>query len=95
MLYLIMGKEKVEVASATLSKDGQNVTAYRVDGSRAVLLEGVNLENVCLEDSKGNKVEFDKPIDPEQEIADLKAHLKQLTVAFEKLSATTETKAVK
>ncbi|WP_223254935.1 hypothetical protein [Bacillus atrophaeus] len=95
MLYLIMGKEKVEVASATLSKDGQNVTAYRVDGSRAVLLEGVNLENVCLEDSKGNQVEFDKPIDPEQEIVDLKAQLKQLTVAFEKLSATTETKAVK
>lgn len=81
-----MGEDKVAIASAVISSDNQTVTAYREDGSRAVLLEGVNLENVWLEDSEGNRIEFGKPADPEQEIADLKAQLKQLTEAFEKLA---------
>lgn len=88
MLYLVMGEEKVAVASAVISNDNQTVTAYREDGSRAVLLEGVNLDNVWMEDAERNRVEFGKPADPVQEIADLKAQLKQLTEAFEKLAGT-------
>ncbi|QYG90810.1 hypothetical protein HCU65_07660 [Bacillus atrophaeus] len=92
-----MGEERVEVASAILSIDGQSVSAFREDGSRAVLLEGVNLENVWLEDIEGNRVEFQKPADPDQEISDLKAQLKQLTEAIAKLTATepeTETEVI-
>ncbi|UTL71236.1 hypothetical protein [Bacillus halotolerans] len=86
MLFLIMGDEKIEVASAMISDDSKNVTAYRKDGSRAALLEGVNLKNVYLEDGNGNRVKFDKQTSLKQEIVDLRTQLKQLTEAVELLS---------
>ncbi|MGG3665427.1 hypothetical protein ABES74_00330 [Bacillus subtilis] len=87
MLFLVMGNERIEVASAMLSDDSNNVTAYREDGSRAVLLEGVNLKNVYLEDGNGNRVKFEKQTSIKQEIVDLRIQLKQLTEAVELLSA--------
>lgn len=86
MLFLILGDERIEVASAMISDDGKNVTAYRENGSRATLLEGVNLKNVYLEDGKGNRVKFEKQTSLNQEIVDLRTQLKQLTEAVELLS---------
>lgn len=40
MLFLVMGNERIEVASAMLSDDSNNVTAYREDGSRACSARG-------------------------------------------------------
>ncbi|MCY8452609.1 hypothetical protein MOC98_07005 [Bacillus spizizenii] len=85
-MFLILGDERIEVASAMISDDGKNVTAYRENGSRATLLEGVNLKNVYLEDGKGNRVKFEKQTSLNQEIVDLRTQLKQLTEAVELLS---------
>lgn len=53
-----MDKEKVKVASAFVS--GEDVIAYDEDGNRIVSLEGINFENVYLEDDDGQRVEFSK-----------------------------------
>lgn len=52
-----------------------------------VLLEGVNLKNVYLEDGNGNRVKFEKQTSIKQEIVDLRIQLKQLTEAVELLPA--------
>lgn len=76
-MYLIMDKEKVKVASAFVS--GEDVNAYDEDGNRIVSLEGVNFENVYLEDEEGQRVEFLKtaPIS-QNEIEEMRNLIKTL-----------------
>lgn len=79
MKYLILGSERMPVESAVLSADGKTLTAFDNAGKKTTLLEGVNLDNVWLEDVDGNKVKFETKIDAEQEIATLKEQIKSLT----------------
>ncbi|MCY8913202.1 hypothetical protein MOE47_09540 [Bacillus atrophaeus] len=92
-MFIVMGKDRVKVASAFLSEDRKSVSGFREDGSRVILLEGVNFENVWLENEKGERVQFQvKPnTDEELELADLKQQLKELT---EKMQQMTEEKTV-
>ncbi len=76
-MYLIMDKEKVKVASAFVS--GEDVNAYDEDGNRIVSLEGVNFENVYLEDDDGQRVEFLKTAPVSQnEIEEMRNLIKTL-----------------
>lgn len=76
-MYLIMDKEKVKVASAFVS--GEDVSAYDEDGNRIVTLEGVNFENVYLEDDYGQRVEFLKTAPVSQnEIEEMRNLIKTL-----------------
>lgn len=53
-MFIVMGKDRVEVASAFLSEDKKSVSGFREDGSRVILLEGVN----GLRMNKGNELNF-------------------------------------
>ncbi|MDM5163818.1 hypothetical protein [Bacillus altitudinis] len=76
-MYLIMDKEKVKVASAFVS--GEDVSAYDEDGNRILSLEGVNFENVYLEDDDGQRVEFLKTAPVSQnEIEEMRNLIKTL-----------------
>lgn len=90
MKYLILGSEKLPVESAVLSSDRKTLTAFNAEGKKSTLLEGVNLENVWLEDVDGNKIEFDIKIDAEQEIAALKEQIKSLTETLSELSSSND-----
>lgn len=76
-MYLNMDKEKVKVASVFVS--GENVSAYDEDGNRIVSLEGVNFENVYLEDDDGQRVEFhtNEPVS-QSEIEEMRNLIKTL-----------------
>ncbi|PWN86127.1 hypothetical protein [Bacillus altitudinis] len=72
-----MDKEKVKVASAFVS--GEDVSAYDEDGNRIATLEGVNFENVYLEDDYGQRVEFLKTAPVSQnEIEEMRNLIKTL-----------------
>lgn len=90
-MFIVMGKDRVEVASAFLSEDKKSVSGFREDGSRVILLEGVNFENVWLENEQGERVEFQVKPNTDEELADLKQQLKELT---EKMQEMTEEKTV-
>lgn len=76
-MYLVMDKEKVKVASAFVS--GEDVSAYDEDGNRIVSLEGVNFDNVYLEDEEGQRVEFLKTAPVSQsEIEEMRNLIKTL-----------------
>ncbi len=76
-MYLIMDKEKVKVASAFVS--GEDVNAYDEEGNRIVSLEGVNFDNVYLEDEEGQRVEFLKTAPVSQnEIEEMRNLIKTL-----------------
>lgn len=76
-MYLIMDKEKVKVASAFVS--GEDVSAYDEEGNRIVSLEGVNFDNVYLEDEEGQRVEFLKTAPVSQnEIEEMRNLIKTL-----------------
>lgn len=76
-MYLIMDTDRLEVASAFVS--GEDVTAYDEEGNRIVTLEGVNFENVYLEDDYGQRVEFLKTAPASQnEIEEMKNLIKTL-----------------
>ncbi|MEY8695999.1 hypothetical protein AB9M90_15680 [Bacillus safensis] len=90
MKYLILDSEKIPVEAALLSSDGKTLTAFNGEGKKTTLLEGVNLENVWLEDVDGNKINFDIEIDAKQEIAALKEQIKFLTETLAVISSTNE-----
>lgn len=72
-----MDKEKIKVASAFVS--GENVSAYDEDGNRIVSLEGVNFDNVYLEDDDGQRVEFSQTAPVSQsEIEEMRKLIKTL-----------------
>lgn len=72
-----MDKEKVKVASAFVS--GEDVSAYDEDGNRIVSLEGVNFDNVYLEDDDGQRVEFSQTVPVSQsEIEEMRNLIKTL-----------------
>ncbi len=76
-MYLIMDKDRLEVASAFVS--GEDVTAYDEDGNRIVSLEGINVDNVYLEDDDGQRVEFSKSAPVSQsEIEEMRNLIKTL-----------------
>ncbi|WP_324657326.1 hypothetical protein SA286_10270 [Bacillus altitudinis] len=76
-MYLNMDKEKIKVASAFVS--GENVSAYDEDGNRIVSLEGVNFDNVYLEDDDGQRVEFSQTAPVSQsEIEEMRKLIKTL-----------------
>ncbi|WP_316274382.1 hypothetical protein [Bacillus halotolerans] len=88
-MILKMGNEKMKVASAFLSDDEQTVSAFDENGKRLVLLEGVNFENVWLEDDQGQRNEFPKKLDANQEIESLKKQLQTLTESLLELRKST------
>lgn len=72
-----MDKEKIKVASAFVS--GEKVSAYDEDGNRIVSLEGVNFDNVYLEDDDGQRVEFSQTAPVSQsEIEEMRKLIKTL-----------------
>lgn len=76
-MYLNLDKEKVKVASAFVS--GEDVSAYDEDGNRIVSLEGVNFDNVYLEDDDGQRVEFSQTMPVSQsEIEEMRNLIKTL-----------------
>ncbi|GLF89995.1 hypothetical protein Saga11_12540 [Bacillus safensis] len=77
MLYLVMGIERLEVASAFVY--GEDVTAYDFEGNRVIQLEGVNFSNVYLEDGDGQRVEFSQiaPVS-QSEIEEMRSLIKTL-----------------
>ncbi|MCY7439230.1 hypothetical protein [Bacillus altitudinis] len=72
-----MDKDRLEVASAFVS--GGDVTAYDEAGNRIVSLEGVNFDNVYLEDDDGQRVEFSQTAQASQsEIEEMRNLIKTL-----------------
>ncbi|ASS73355.1 hypothetical protein BaGK_03660 [Bacillus atrophaeus] len=82
-----MGNDRAEVAYAYLSDDGRSVSGFLEDGSRVVLLEGVNFDNVWLENDQGERIEFQQKPNSEQEISDLKQQIKELTEMVQQMKA--------
>ncbi|MED4799127.1 hypothetical protein [Bacillus atrophaeus] len=88
-MFLIMGNEKVKVDTAFLSDDEQAVSGFDKNGKRLVILEGVNFENVWLEDDRGQRLDFPKKPDTNQEIEELKIQVQTLTESLSELSKKT------
>ncbi|MED4844064.1 hypothetical protein [Bacillus atrophaeus] len=86
-MFIVMGNDRAEVAFAYLSDDGQSVSGFLEDGSRVVLLEGVNFDNVWLENDQGEHIEFQQKPNSEQEISDLKQQIKELTEMVQQMKA--------
>ncbi|MED4860143.1 hypothetical protein [Bacillus atrophaeus] len=86
-MFIVMGNDRAEVASAYLSDDGQSVSGFLEDGSRVVLLEGVNFDNVWLENDQGERIQFQQKPNSEQEISDLKQQIKELTEMVQQMKA--------
>ena len=85
MLYLVMDEERMEVASAYLS-DNQVVTGFDVNENKIIQLEGVNFENVFLEDEKGQRVEFlKKQASNTNEIEEMRYLIKSLNEKVKQL----------
>lgn len=85
MMFLVMGNEKIEVDSVILSKN-ESITGYNSEGEKIIRLEGVNFENVYLEDSDGQKVDF--PVEQttnRSEIEEMRKTIKELNEKVQQL----------
>lgn len=85
MKILVMGEERVPIDSAVLSEDGRSLTCWNEDGSKAAVLEGVNFENVWLEDTEGDRIEFTQALPEKETIIQLKDKLDALVAEIEML----------
>lgn len=83
MKNLVMGEERVPVDSAIISEDGRSLTCFLEDGSKAVVLEGVNFANVWLEDSEGERIEFSRTVTEKETIDQLQTKLDVLMAEIE------------
>ncbi|MER3115420.1 hypothetical protein ACQCU3_05825 [Bacillus altitudinis] len=82
-MFLVMGNEKIEVDSVILSKN-ESITGYNSEGEKIIRLEGVNFENVYLEDSEGQKVDF--PVEQTtSEIEEMRKTIKELNEKVQQL----------
>ncbi|MDR7669031.1 hypothetical protein O3S73_008630 [Bacillus altitudinis] len=77
MLYLVMGNEKIEVDSAILSRN-ETITGYSSEGEKIIRLEGVNFQNVYLEDAEGQKIDFPVEQTNPSEIEEMRNLIKTL-----------------
>lgn len=85
MKILVMGDDRVPVDSAVISEDGRSLACFLEDGSKVVSLEGVNFDNVWLEDSEGERIEFSRTVTEKETIDQLKAKLDDLVTEIETL----------
>ncbi len=84
MLYLVMGNEKIEVGSAILSRN-ETITGYSSEGEKIIRLEGVNFQNVYLEDAEGQKIDFPVEQTNPSEIEELRNTIKELNEKVQQL----------
>lgn len=84
MFYLVMGNERIEVDSVILSRN-ESITGYSSEGEKIIRLEGVNFENVYLEDSDGQKVDFPVEQTNPSEIEELRNTIKELNEKVQQL----------
>ncbi|MCL7873533.1 hypothetical protein [Bacillus altitudinis] len=83
MFYLVMGNERIEVDSVILSRN-ESITGYSSEGEKIIRLEGVNFQNVYLEDAEGQKIDF--PVEQTtKEIEEMKNTIKELNEKVQQL----------
>lgn len=84
MFYLVMGNEKIEVDSVILSRN-ETITGYNTEGAKIIRLEGVNFENVYLEDAEGQKIDFPVEQTNPSEIEEMRKTIKELNEKVQQL----------